>query len=231
MSASTYTLLGGRLNLLDEGPRTTEDALWLAAAIPQLPTGSAVLEAGCGNGAAGLALLIRQPHLHLTGVEIDPTLTAHANTNAKINHANFKAISANITTFTTQAPFAAAFCNPPFHAQKRGHTTASAAKSRAKSLPENMLTTWLTALHNLTTAQAPLILITHSACRAEIEAFAQTHPCAATFTPLQSSANRPPKRLLTHLQKGQPFSVHQNPPLTTYQPELRHRILQNGEAL
>lgn len=231
MEPPTYSLLGGRLNLLDEGPRTTEDALWLAAAIPQLPIGSTVLEAGCGNGAAGLALLTRQPWLHVTGLEIDAPLTAHANTNAHINHANFQAISANITTFTSPQPFAAAFCNPPFHGQERGHTTASAAKSRAKTLPENMLTAWLTALYNLTTAQAPLILITHSACRAELEAFAQTHPCAATFTPLQSSAGRPPKRLLTHLQKGQPFSVRENPPLPTYQPQLRHRILVSGEGM
>ena len=80
-------------------------------------------------------------------------------------------------------------------------------------------------------APARTITITHSTCQPELEAFAQTHACAATFTPLQSSANRPAKRLLTHLQKGQLFSVQENAPLPTYQPELRHRILQNGEAL
>lgn len=231
MEKTTYALLGGRLKLLNTLPRTTEDALWLAAAMPTLPPGSRVVDAGSGNGAAGLALLTRQPQLIVTGVEVDAALTATAQANAQGNYANYQAVTADITSYAAPCPFQAALSNPPFYAEARGHSAATAQRRRARTLHAHMLTAWLVALHRLTETTGQILLITHSHCREEIETFARTHACRATFTPLQSSPDRPAKRLLAHLQKGQTFKVQEAPAILTFTPSLRTKVLTGGQGL
>ncbi|MFZ2586679.1 MAG: methyltransferase, partial [Alphaproteobacteria bacterium] len=91
----TITLLGGRLKL-ESSPHGNppEDALWLATSVTPPPP-ARVLDAMCGTGVVGLALLTREPTLHLTALDINPTLTAAATRNAALN-----GFQANHTTLT-----------------------------------------------------------------------------------------------------------------------------------
>lgn len=64
-------LLGGRVTLFQpvDGYRAAIDPVLLAAAVPA-QAGQAVLELGCGTGAALLCLAMRVPGLAVTGLEI-----------------------------------------------------------------------------------------------------------------------------------------------------------------
>ena len=79
-------LLDGRVLLRQpaDGLRAGLDAVMLAAHVPARP-GEAVLELGCGSGAALLCLLARIPGLEGIGVERDPGLAALAAENLRRN--------------------------------------------------------------------------------------------------------------------------------------------------
>ncbi|WP_079253318.1 methyltransferase [Roseomonas mucosa] len=79
-------LLDGRVLLRQpaDGLRAGLDAVMLAAHVPARP-GEAVLELGCGSGAALLCLLARIPGLEGVGVERDPGLAALAAENLRRN--------------------------------------------------------------------------------------------------------------------------------------------------
>ncbi|UPG71380.1 methyltransferase [Roseomonas gilardii subsp. gilardii] len=79
-------LLDGRvlLHQPSDGLRAGLDAVMLAAHVPARP-GEAVLELGCGSGAALLCLLARVPDLTGIGVERDPGLATLAAENLRRN--------------------------------------------------------------------------------------------------------------------------------------------------
>lgn len=208
------TLLGGRLQLHPRGPRPTEDPLWLAATVPALPNGAHVLDAGCGIGTAGLALLLRQPTLALTSLDVNPELPPLAAQNATLNGLVLTPVIHNILTFRAE-PFAAVLCNPPFHAQERGH--ASATRGLAHTMPAGMFTPWLAALHRLTAPGGTLHLILHSLYRNELTAFTEANRCHLTLAPIQSSS-RPPKRLLALARTNTAPGLTLAEPVTTREP-------------
>jgi tRNA1(Val) A37 N6-methylase TrmN6 len=211
-------LLGGHLKLTDTEPHPTEAPFWLAASIPPIASSTRVLDAGCGPGTAGLALLTRQPSLNLTSLDIDPALTELARQNAALNNLSLTPVTADILTWQAE-PFPLILCNPPFHAAARGHITPSPSKTRAHTMPPGGLTQWLAALHRLTTPQGHIHLILHAADQPELQAFTQTNACALTITPIQSSPTRAPKRILAVIQTAS------QPTCTTTQPvSTRHHL-------
>lgn len=225
----TYTLLNKRLTL--SGPRAPEDALWLAASVSPNP-GTKVLDAMCGNGVVGLALMARCPGLLVEGVEADPVLATTAHANAQRNsQPGYTAHATKLEAFTTPHLFNLALMNPPFHATTRGHSTPNAAKALAHSLPPNHLTLWLQALYRLLTPTGTMALLLHSACQPELLAFAQNNPCATTLTPLQTAPQKPAKRLLALLTKAATCTLTEHPPLQTHNPTLRQNVLEKGEGL
>lgn len=224
-----FKLLGGKLTLT--GPPPPEDALWLAASITP-PPGSTVLDAMCGIGTVGLALLTRCPTLAVTAIDVDPTRAATAQTNATLNKQTYyTAHTADLTTFTSPHLFDYALMNPPFHATARGHSTPNTAKALAHGLPPNHLTLWLQALHTLVTPTGTIALILHSACQPEVLTFAKRHPYATTLQPLQTAPNKPPKRLLAILTKQTTFTLKEHPPLPTYDTSIREDILTMAKGL
>lgn len=222
---ATFTVLGGRLILENTPPRPTEDPLWLTAFLPPLPQGSRVLDCGTGSGIAALALLLRQPHVMTEALDIDPALTALAQRNAQRNNLPLVTHTANILCQPPLGPYDAILCNPPYHGQERGHTTPNAAKQQAHSLPEGDLTRWLEAMLALLQPHGSLYLILHSACEAELTAFAQTHHKTLHLTPLQTAEAKPPKRLLALLQNTGPHQLHRHNPIPAYNPATRQQFL------
>jgi len=227
----TIALLNNRLRLHANSPRPPEDALWLAASIPTLPQGGRVLDAACGSGVAGLALLIRQSYLALTALDISPDLTALAANNAALNSLALTPATANILAYKPQQPFDAVLCNPPFHTQEQGHATPNPQKSQAHGLAHAAIQPWLTALLACTASAGTLHLITHTHWQPELETFAQKHTLALTLQPLQTAQTRPPKRLLAILARASNFTITALPAIPAYKPTLRHAILHEAQPL
>ncbi|RZK99163.1 MAG: methyltransferase domain-containing protein [Rubrivivax sp.] len=222
--ATTFPLLGGKLQLYNVAPRPTEDPLWLAATMPALPQGARVLDCGTGSGIAALALLIRQPHLHVTALDVDPAHTSLATRNAHLNHLPLTVITADILSKPNIPAFDAILCNPPYHAEERGHTTPNPIKKQAHSLPQGHLTHWLTALTSLLTPSGTLHLILHSACQPQLTVFAaRTH--TLHITPMQTSPNRPAKRILATLQASTNSTITTNQPLQAHLHAIRQQHL------
>lgn len=85
-ATTTDGLLGGRVILRQPltGYRAAVDPVLLAAAV-RAKSGQAVLDAGCGAGAAMFCLAARVPGLTLTGLELQPEQVALAREGMTIN--------------------------------------------------------------------------------------------------------------------------------------------------
>jgi tRNA1(Val) A37 N6-methylase TrmN6 len=135
IAATQDRFLGGRIVLSQpqNGFRAGLDAVMLAAAVPA-GEGEDVLELGAGAGTASLCLAARVPDGAIVGVEIDQTLAALANDNAKENRFETRLRFAQADVFdlppTLKRDFAHVFCNPPFH-YDAGAASPDAARDRA----------------------------------------------------------------------------------------------------
>jgi tRNA1(Val) A37 N6-methylase TrmN6 len=229
----TFSLLGGKLQLERTSANPTEDPLWLAATLAPEPH-STVLDAMCGSGIVGLTLLTRTPTLRVTGVDIDPVCTALALRNAMLNHVqhNYTLYTADVLSTTLPPHTFNLICvNPPYHAATRGHNTPNPTKARAHTLPPHALTSWLMALHGLLAVGGTLALIVHTACEAEVLAFARTHTLATTLIPIQTSPTRPAKRLIVHLTLATTYSLNRAQAIPAYNSAVREQALVRGEVL
>ncbi|MFL1461907.1 tRNA1(Val) (adenine(37)-N6)-methyltransferase [Roseococcus sp. DSY-14] len=90
-------LLGGAVRLRQprRGFRAALDPVLLAAFVPARP-GEAVLELGCGSGAAFLCLAARVPGLRVAAIEQDPALAALAQRNAALNGVAASVLAADL---------------------------------------------------------------------------------------------------------------------------------------
>ncbi len=225
------SLLGGRLRWLPTAPRPPEDAFWLAASVGPLPAGTLVLDAGCGNGAAGLALGVRQPEIVLHGIDLQAARIAEATA-----HAAFGGIQASFTTadlFTWQPaqPFGAIICNPPFHQVARGHRSPNPSKALAHGLAN--LGPWLQALAQLLAPNGQVCLVLHAALLPELLTLATPYGGTLHTRLLASHPTRPPKRLLAcwqpqHLHNFQHINGAIIP---IYHTPLRESVLREGQSL
>ena len=127
-------VLGGRLKLhqIEGALKTSTDSLLLAAACPA-KTGDHVLDLGCGIGSVGLGIFTRQPHIKLTGLDIQADHVELARHNAKINgyekFSNF--IHDDIRNYENRI-YDHVVCNPPY--EESGHYIISPHKKRAVAL-------------------------------------------------------------------------------------------------
>ncbi len=127
-------LLGGRVRLRQPaaGYRAAIDPVFLAAAVPASDPVSggprAVLDLGCGVGAAALCLLARLPDVAVTGLEVQGKLAALARDNAALNGwaRRFTVVEADLrdrAVLALEGQAAAGFdevvCNPPHQPAER----------------------------------------------------------------------------------------------------------------
>lgn len=137
------TFLDGRVRVTqpENGFRSGLDAVMLAAAVPGRD-GQTGLELGAGAGTASLCLAARCSGISVTGVEIDPELTALAQENAAANGASARFVAADIFALPPEMKrdFDQVFTNPPFH----GEGLVSPDTARATALMDNgKLASWL----------------------------------------------------------------------------------------
>ena len=144
--------LGGQLRLLQprHGYRAGMDAVLLAASVPA-EAGQAVLDLGCGVGTAGLCLARRVDGLRITGVELQPDLSALATENAARNglagRATFIAGDLRARGSILEArSFDHVICNPPYVAEDSGQTSGTARADLSKRETDADLADWIDAM-------------------------------------------------------------------------------------
>ena len=156
--------LGGRVSAFQpaDGFRAAIDTVCLAAAI-EPERGRDVLDVGAGAGIAGLCLKARVPEVRITGLEIDPRLSALAKLNFDHNQLDGRLICDDLFAHTqAHGPFSQIMTNPPFLTEGRGTPPPNADKARAHMAPLG-LRAWIAACLGLLAPKGTLTLV----CRAD----------------------------------------------------------------
>lgn len=195
-------ILGGRLRIRQpaRGYRVNVDTLLLAAAVEP---GARLMEAGCGVGAASLALAVRAPGASVLGVERDPAMAAFARENIAAN-----AMSDRISVVEGDAlnrhadwgVFDGVFLNPPFDMEGEGR--APAPERRYSHIAEQPVSAWVTALADRLRGGAALTIIHRAAKLPEILAALEGRLGGVEILPVRPRLAEPAKRVLVRARKG-----------------------------
>jgi tRNA1(Val) A37 N6-methylase TrmN6 len=125
--------LCGRLHLWQprKGYRAATDPVLLAAACPAAP-GQAVLDLGCGAGAASLCLAARVPGVRLAGLEVQPGYAALARRNAAENAIAMQVEEGDLAEMPRplRVDFDHVIANPPYY-PPRGTPSPQAGRATA----------------------------------------------------------------------------------------------------
>lgn len=240
---TTDAFLGGALWLKQpvRGYRAGVDPVLLAAAVTAQP-GEAVLDLGCGAGAALFCLGTRTPGLTLTGVELQPDYADLARQNvtlnglaADIHTADLRALPAELR----QRSFHHILANPPYYDRTQGHAAPDAGRDTALG-GDTPLSDWLDTATRRLRPKGWLTLIQRADRLPEI----LTHLTLGSITvlPITGRDGRPADRIIVQARKDgrrpfrllSPLALHLGPTHLSdaedYSPAV-HAILREGAAL
>ena len=220
-------LLAGRVRLLQaaRGYRVAIDPVILAAAVPAR-AGEAVLDLGCGSGAAALCLLARVPGVAATGLECDPASAALARDNAA---ANGHVESVRILTGDLLAPppelrparFDHVLLNPPYLDPARARLPEDLDRRRSHGEASAGLADWLDlALRRLRDGGS--LSVIHRAERLdEILAALAGRAGGIVVFPLWPGGPepKPAKRIVVRARKGSRAALRLHPGLVLHRPD------------
>lgn len=228
-------LLGGRVKLLQprRGFRAAIDPVLLAAFVPARP-GDAVLEIGCGTGAAFLCLAARVPGIAVTAIERDPELAALAARNAALNGVAATLIAEDCCALPALPPMQHAMANPPYWT---GGTASPDAGRRQAAHEDAPLAAWIAALTRPLRHKGTLSLVLPAARLAEAAAGFREAGCGSVrLLPLWPRAGTPAKRVLIQARKGGKGADEMLPGLVLHEADgnataAAHAVLRDGAAL
>jgi tRNA1Val (adenine37-N6)-methyltransferase len=212
--------LCGRLRLLQpvKGYRAATDPVLLAAACPAEP-GQAVLDLGCGAGAAALCLGRRVPGLVLAGLELQPGYADLARRNADRNRIAVEVHEGDLARMPSvlRRDFDHVIANPPYY-HAGGSPSPIAARARAMQV-ETPLSDWVAAATRRLRPGGWLTLICGADGLPEVLAALAPKLGSATVLPLAAREGRPALRIILQARKGgrapfrllAPFVIHQGP--------------------
>lgn len=201
-------ILGQRLVLAQPaaGPRASDDAVLLAAAVPAR-AGEIAVDLGCGPGPAMLCLAWRVPGLDVTGLEIDEGLAALAGENIAANGfaGRARVVVGDVAAPPMLGPADHVLLNPPFFQPGRHDAAPEPVRARARREADDVgLDRWLgTALAILRPGGS--ITIIHRAGR--IDEIVGLLPGAVTVLPLAARPGDAPKRVIVQALAGGPGGV------------------------
>lgn len=197
-------ILGGRVRFRQpaHGYRVNVDTVLLAAAI-EANNGARLMEAGCGVGAALIAVAVRSENTHLIGIERDQNIAAIAGENVAMN-----AMSDRVEIVTGDAldkranwgVFDGVFVNPPF--DRDGEGRAPAETRRHAYITELSIDAWIAALADRLNGGGALTMIHRAAKLPEILAALDGRLGGVELIPIRPRADEPAKRVIVRARKG-----------------------------
>jgi len=193
-------LLGGRVRLVQpaEGLRAAVDAVLLAAAVPAR-AGDAVLELGCGTGAAFLCLAARVPGIFVTAVELDPALAGLAQGNAARAGVSGTILAQDIRVAVP--PCRHAFANPPYW--PGGTASPHAGRRHAAHEADTGLQDWAKAMAQGLEWRGTATLVLPAQRFSLGAAALRAAGCGSvSLLPLWPRAGQPAKRVILQAIKG-----------------------------
>lgn len=213
-------LLDGRVRLRQprHGFRAGLDAVLLAAFVPAQP-GEAVLEAGCGSGAAFLCLAARVPGLRIAAVEREPAMAALAQDNAAANGTDAVVTEgdvADVALARRLGPYDHAMANPPYWP---GGTPPPGAVRRAATHEAGAgLPAWAGFLAAALRDRGTVSLVLPAArFDAGVVALRQAGCGSLTLLPIASREGQAAKRVLIRARKAGRAPARLLPPFVLHQ--------------
>jgi tRNA1(Val) A37 N6-methylase TrmN6 len=211
--------LGGRLALLQprQGYRAATDPVLLGAAVDARP-GQAVLDLGCGAGAASLCLAARVPGLRIAGIERQPAYAALARENAARNGLAFEVVEGDLAQMpdALRRAFDHVIANPPYLPPGSG-TAAGDPGREAAQREETPLPVWIDAASRRLAPGGWLTLIHETARLPALLAALDRRLGSAAVLPLAPRAGRPASRVLMRARKGGRGPFRLLPPLVLHE--------------
>ena len=197
-------LLGGRIRIRQpaRGYRVNVDTLLLAAAV-EARDGMRLMEAGCGVGAALIAVAIRNENISLLGVERETNIAGVARENVALNAMTSRIEIATGDALDKSAPygvFDGVFLNPPFEADGEGNAPAEAR--RHAHVTDVSLDVWIATLSDRLKGGAALTLIHRASKLPEILAALEGRLGGPEIIPIRPTAAEPAKRVIVRARKG-----------------------------
>ncbi|HEY2482771.1 MAG TPA: methyltransferase [Caulobacteraceae bacterium] len=213
-------LLNGRVRLRQDegGYRAGMDAALLAAAC-DARAGEAVLEAGCGAGAALLAAAVRRPGVRFVGLERDGAAVALAVANIAHNaledrvSAQAGDVGAPLKACgLTAGSFDAALANPPFFDDERALRGPATAK-RGAWIAEGGLEAWTGFLAKAVRDGGTLTLIHRADRLGDLLALLSRRAGSFQVRPVHPFADAPASRVVVRAIKAGRAPLRLLPPL------------------
>lgn len=197
-------IFGGRVRIRQpaRGYRFNLDTILLAAAV-ECADGARLLEAGCGVGAATLAVAARSENTRLTGLERDQNIASIARENVASN-----AMTARVEIVTgdvldrgaLSGVFDGVFFNPPFDEAGEGRAPAHARVGA--HIADAPISAWIAALADRLRGGASLTLIQRAHKLPQILAALDGRLGGVEVWPVHPFAAAPAKRVLVRARKG-----------------------------
>jgi tRNA1(Val) A37 N6-methylase TrmN6 len=215
---SEDAFLAGRLKLFQpqEGFRAGLDSILLAAAVTP---GARLMEAGCGVGAALLAVALRCPDATLLGVEQEPSIADLARRNAAHNGLadRVRIETGDALAIGGETGFDGVFCNPPYDDGSLGQLPAPAR--RYAHVTAQPLVVWVARLADRLVGGAAFTMI-HRADRLDAIVSALSGRLGgAAIRPLHPKQDAPASRVLVRAIKGSRAPLRLLPSLVLHQPD------------
>jgi tRNA1(Val) A37 N6-methylase TrmN6 len=202
---SRDSFLGGRISLWQplRGYRAGADPVLLAASVTARP-GQAVLDLGCGAGAAVLCLGARLPGLALHGLELQAEYARLAERNASDNGIGLTVHEGDVAR--PPQPLCAmqfdhVMLNPPYFDRQRGTPSADAGRDRALG-GETPLDVWIDTATRRLAPGGSLWLVQRSARLPDVLRATDARLGGITVLPLAARRGRAADLFLMRARKG-----------------------------
>ena len=207
-ATSRDALLGGRV-VLDQpaaGYRAAIDPVLLAAAVPASPA-DAVLDLGCGAGAAALCLLARVPEVRVTGLDLQIALVRMAGANARANRvaARFVPMVGDVARLPPRlapASFDHVMCNPPYLKPEAGRPSPHRARDLATREGPAGLADWVGAALVMARSRGTLSFIHRAERLGDLLGALEGRAGDIAVFPLWPKPGAPARRILVQARKG-----------------------------
>ncbi|HZL30319.1 MAG TPA: methyltransferase [Pseudolabrys sp.] len=240
------TVLGGRLTLRQprRGHRVGHDAILLAAATAAR-AGEQAADLGAGVGGAGLALAARVPGLAVALIEIDASLAALAEENARRNKMaeRVRAFACDVEDRAALAAFGLGpasldrvLMNPPFNDEHRTNVSPDPRRRLAHAAAPGLLERWIATAEWLLKPQGTLTLIWRADALTDVLAALKVAFGGIGVLPVFPRPSEPAIRVLVRGVKAGKGALRDYPGLVLN--DLKHRptpaaeaILRGGETL